>query len=58
VEADYIENEASPLSAAAGGYIDDVIDPAVTRPALLAALDLLSAKRVHRNPKKHSNIPL
>ncbi|MDR2932471.1 MAG: carboxyl transferase [Oscillospiraceae bacterium] len=57
VEADYIENEASPFTAAAGGHIDDVIDPAVTRPALIAAMDLLSAKRVHKNPKKHGNIP-
>jgi acetyl-CoA carboxylase carboxyltransferase component len=57
VVAEYIENEASPYEAAAGGYIDDVIDPAVTRPALMAALDLLSAKRVHKNPKKHGNIP-
>ena len=58
VEAAYIANEASPITAAKSGCIDDVIDPAVTRPALLAALDLLSAKRVHKNPKKHSNIPL
>lgn len=58
VEEDYANNEASPLEAAACGAIDDVIDPAVTRPALLAALDLLSAKRVSRNPKKHSNIPM
>jgi len=58
VEAEYVENEASPVTAAANGAIDDVIDPAVTRPALLAALDLLSAKRVSRNPKKHSNIPM
>lgn len=57
VIAEYIENEASPFEAAAGGYIDDVIDPAVTRPALMAALDLLSAKRVRKNPKKHGNIP-
>ena len=58
VEAAYIENEASPIAAAQRGCIDDIIDPATTRPALLAALDLLSAKRVHRNPKKHANIPL
>lgn len=57
VEAAYIENEASAFTAAAGGYIDDVIDPALTRPALIAAMDLLSAKRVHKNPKKHGNIP-
>ncbi|MDL2232725.1 carboxyl transferase [Ruminococcaceae bacterium OttesenSCG-928-L11] len=57
VVAEYIETEASPFEAAAGGYIDDVIDPAVTRPAIISALDLLSAKRVQKNPKKHGNIP-
>lgn len=58
IEANYIENDASPIRAAADGYIDDVIDPVLTRPALLAALDLLSAKRVTSHPKKHSNLPL
>lgn len=58
VEADYTENEASAFTAAAGGFIDDVIDPADTRPALLSALDLYSAKRVSKNPKKHGNLPL
>lgn len=58
VEREYAENEASPLAAAAGGFIDDVIEPGLTRPAILSALDLLSAKRVSRNPKKHGNIPM
>jgi len=58
VETEYAETQASPLAAAASGAIDDVIDPALTRPVVLAALDILSAKRVARNPKKHSNIPM
>lgn len=58
IEREYAECEASPLASAKAGFIDDIIDPAVTRPAILAALDLLSAKRVQRAPKKHSNIPL
>lgn len=58
VEVEYAENQASAIAAASGGFIDDAIDPVVTRPAVLAALDLLSAKRVERNPKKHSNMPL
>lgn len=58
VEREYIENEASALVAAQAGIIDDIIDPAATRSALLAALDLLSAKRVTKAPKKHSNIPM
>lgn len=58
VEAEYIENKASTLVAAQGGYIDDIIEPGLTRPAILAALDLLSAKRVSKNPKKHGNLPI
>lgn len=58
VVEEYCENEASPLTAAQNGQIDDVILPELTRPAVLAAMDLLSAKRVSRNPKKHSNLPL
>lgn len=58
VELDYAENEASALSAAKGGLIDDVITPELTRPAVLSALDLLSAKRVSKSPKKHGNIPM
>ncbi len=58
VVAEYEKETASALAAAQQGHLDDVIPPELTRPALLAALDLLSAKRVARNPKKHSNIPL
>lgn len=58
VEREYIENHASALAAAGRGAVDDIIEPGLTRPAVLAALDLLSAKRVQRNPKKHANIPL
>lgn len=58
VEQEYIEGDASAFAAAEGGYIEDVIDPGVTRPAVLAAMDMLSAKRVPTQPKKHSNIPL
>jgi acetyl-CoA carboxylase carboxyltransferase component len=55
---EYAETEASPLEAAAGGFVDDVIEPAETRAKLLAALDLLAGKRVARLPKKHANIQL
>jgi len=58
VEDAYRSEEASALTAAQRGYIDDIIDPSLTRPAILSALDLLAAKRVTRNPKKHSNLPL
>lgn len=58
IEREYAETEASALNAASGGFIDDIIDAELTRPAVLSALDLLAAKRVSRAPKKHSNIPL
>ena len=55
---EYREKFANPYVAAEMGYIDDVIDPAETRPRLIEALEMLSSKR-DRNPwKKHGNIPL
>jgi len=58
MEAEYIANVASPIAVAATGAIDDVIDPATTRKVLSKALEMLAEKRVSRNPKKHSNIPM
>jgi propionyl-CoA carboxylase beta chain len=49
---------ANPYKAAELGYIDDVIDPADTRPRLIKALRLLGSKRDVNPPKKHGNIPL
>jgi acetyl-CoA carboxylase carboxyltransferase component len=48
----------NPYQAAERGYIDDVIDPAETRPRLIAGLAILSSKRDDRPAKKHGNIPL
>jgi len=58
VTAEYIAKQASPYKACEDGYVDDVIDPANTRNALISALDMLSGKRVSKLPKKHSNLPL
>jgi len=55
---DYLAGAANPLTAAKAGYLDDVVSPEQTRAALLGAMDLLSAKRVQKNPKKHSNLPM
>ncbi len=55
---EYRENFANPYRAAERGFIDDVIDPAVTRPKLIHALDALQNKRDTLPPKKHGNIPL
>jgi len=44
--------------AAERGFIDEVIEPAQTRPKLIRALALLENKRDQNPPKKHGNIPL
>ena len=49
---------AAPYTAASKGYIDDVIEPDSTRPRLISALEMLSAKRVNSVSKKHINMPL
>jgi len=49
---------ASPYVAAERGFIDEVIEPAQTRPKLIRALALLENKRDTNPPKKHGNIPL
>lgn len=53
----YCAEEASAFKAAEDNCIDDIINPADTRTALLNALDMLSGKRISRLPKKHSNMP-
>ncbi len=57
-DADYRERFAHPYLAAERGFIDDVIEPAETRPILIRALDLLKDKVDRNPPKKHGNIPL
>jgi acetyl-CoA carboxylase carboxyltransferase component len=49
---------SNPYCAAARGYVDAVIEPAVTRSRLIDALEVLCAKREIRPPKKHGNIPM
>jgi acetyl-CoA carboxylase carboxyltransferase component len=55
---EYTEQFANPFVAAARGFVDDVIEPAETRPRLIAALDMLRDKRDSNPPKKHGNMPL
>jgi len=56
--ADYQEKFTNPYVAASRGYIDDVIDPADTRPRIIQALEMLQNKRDTLPGKKHGNIPL
>ncbi|MEW6775378.1 MAG: acyl-CoA carboxylase subunit beta, partial [Bdellovibrionota bacterium] len=56
--ADYVEHFANPYMAAGLGYIDEVIDPAQTRPKLVKAFEMLRSKRDSNPWRKHGNIPL
>ena len=52
------DSRATAPFAAERGFIDEVIEPAQTRPKLIRALALLENKRDTNPPKKHGNIPL
>ena len=56
--ADYQDKFTNPFVAASLGFIDDVIDPADTRPRIIRALEMLQNKRDSSPAKKHGNIPL
>lgn len=49
---------ASPYIAAQRGYIDEVIEPRITRRKLIAGLRMLENKRDANPARKHGNIPL
>ncbi|MEZ5360330.1 MAG: acyl-CoA carboxylase subunit beta [Candidatus Zixiibacteriota bacterium] len=55
---EYKEMFANPYFAAARGLVDEIIEPADTRPFLAACLEVLRAKRETRPQKKHGLIPL
>jgi acetyl-CoA carboxylase carboxyltransferase component len=55
---DYRTKFANPYIAAERGYVDEVIEPSVTRSKLIASLRLLENKRDENPRKKHGNIPL
>ena len=56
--SEFNEKFANPYVAAERGFIDEVIEPSMTRPKLIRALSLLRNKRDANPPKKHGNIPL
>jgi len=56
--AEYRAKFANPYVAARKGFIDDVIEPQETRPALVRALESLVNKRQEGPKRKHGNIPL
>ena len=55
---EYEDQFMNPYVAASRGMIDDVIDPAETRPKIHRALQMLANKRETLPPKKHGSIPL
>ena len=55
---EYKEKFSNPYRAAELGYIDEIIDPADTRPKLVQALHMLKTKKDTNPVKKHGNIPL
>ena len=55
---EFEEKFANPYVAAERGFVDEIIEPAQTRPKLVRALSLLENKRDTNPPKKHGNIPL
>lgn len=56
--AKYVEEFATPYKAAERGFVDFVIEPKNTRPAIINALAMLASKCEQRPAKKHGNIPL
>jgi propionyl-CoA carboxylase beta chain len=55
---DYEQKFNNPYVAAELGYIDEVIEPSMTRKRLIDSLEMLRNKRDKNPPKKHGNIPL
>ena len=48
--------QGSALGAAKRGYVDDIIEPQVTRKRIIAALEMLFTKREDRPVKKHGTV--
>jgi len=55
---DYRDKFANPYKAAELGYIDEIIQPKLSRYKLIQALDMCANKSEQNPPKKHGNIPL
>jgi propionyl-CoA carboxylase beta chain len=55
---EYSDKFANPFTAAARGYLDDIIRPYNTRWRICKALAFLEKKKINKPWKKHSNLPL
>jgi propionyl-CoA carboxylase beta chain len=56
--ANYEDNFANPYRAAELGYLDEIINPEITRQRLYQYLKALEHKKIARPDRKHGNIPL
>jgi propionyl-CoA carboxylase beta chain len=56
--SEFREKFANPYVAATRGFIDEVIEPRLTRAKIVTALEATRSKRDRNPPKKHGNIPL
>jgi acetyl-CoA carboxylase carboxyltransferase component len=56
--AEYEEKFNNPYRAAEMGYVDDIIEPQLSRQRIISAFDMLASKRESLPAKKHGNIPL
>ena len=56
--AEYAAEFATPYKAAERGYVDRIIEPSETRPAIISSLAFLANKQETSPSKKHGNIPL
>lgn len=55
---EYTEMFANPYRAAARGFVDEVIEPSMTRAKLIRTFEMLENKVAQLPRKKHGNIPL
>ena len=55
---EYKKSLVNPYAAANRGFVDDIIEPSMTRKILITAFDMLLTKKVDRTYKKYGNIPL
>jgi len=55
---DYYKRYVDIYSVAPVRYIDDVIEPEMTRPVIIKALELLRHRNKKLSWKKHGNMPL
>jgi len=57
-EEEYRDKFANPYNAAERGYVDDVIEPAKTRPIVIKALRAIGNKSEAHPSRKHGNMPV